>query len=312
MTHLLRYLTIDRLEQIVRDALAAGRPVRSEGARRFILPYQGSCTDPHGVELHSRFQAVHDGQKRPIIVDMAVPCRKCEACRLRRSLMWKDRAEAEYRLWPISIFGTLTFRPEVHYMADAILTSRLRAGGTDWSALTSAEQFAERSKLLGSYVSTWLKTVRWGRRGSRLLKDRPRFSYLIVCEAHDGEFTSAEMRGRPHFHTLFHTDNDGRFIDGNPLQALLSGSDGDFVRKNYRAGNVWRPGVFVVDCAPMRLSWEHGFSKFQWAHDEKTASYLTKYLSKTLDARVRASQGYGLSGSDGKPPAVVDTEPRPS
>lgn len=205
--------------------------------------------------------------------------------------MWKDRAIIEYKRAPMSVFGTLTFRPEVHWHADACITSRLRSGGTDWSALSAAEQFAERSKELGSHVTKWLKVLRWGRDGSR--KNRPQIRYLIVCEAHDGEFTSVEMRGRPHFHVLFHTANDGRLLLGSPAQALIAGDDGDWTARKYRTRSGWKLGVFVKDEAPMRRAWDHGLTKFQWCHNEQTASYLTKYLSKALDARVRASQGYG-------------------
>lgn len=208
--------------------------------------------------------------------------------------MWRDKAIAEYKYWPMSVFGTLTFRPEIHWAADAAIIGRLRAGGTDWSALTAAEQFAERSRELGSHVTKWLKVTRWGFPPRRTLKERPHLRYLLVCEAHDGARTSDEMRMRPHFHILIHDlDNDGRFLAGEPLQALLNGESGDWLQRKFKTRDGWKAGAFVKDTAPMRRAWEHGHTRFQWCHDEKTASYLTKYLSKTLDARVRASQGYG-------------------
>lgn len=294
MTHVVHHIPVERLERIVREAMLNGLPVERYGSRRFIFPYTGSCTNGVGVELHARHSSRHGRKVDPIIIDLIAPCRKCEACMLRRSLMWRDRAITEFKLWPMTLFGTLTFRPELHWQADARIIGRLRAGGTDWSALTAAEQFAERSKELGDHVTKWLKVIRWGRGGKRLLKDRPRLRYLIVCEAHDGARTSDEMRGRPHFHILLHDkDNDGRLVKGNPLECILNGQDGEFIARKYRTRNGWLTGAFVVDDAPMRRAWDSGHSRFQWATDEKSASYLTKYLTKTLDARVRASQGYG-------------------
>lgn len=208
--------------------------------------------------------------------------------------MWRDRAIAEYKQWPMTIFGTMTFRPEIHYLADARLTARLGAGGTDFFALTEAEKFGERSRELGSLVTNWLKVVRHGFPRTRLVKDRPQFRYLIVCEAHDGARTSDEMRGRPHFHCLIHVQaNEGRLFKGSPLQAMLNGADGEWIRKSYQTRNGWKYGVYLIDQASVRTAWQHGLNKFQWCENEQTASYLTKYLSKTLDARVRASQGYG-------------------
>lgn len=43
--------------------------------------------------------------------------------------------------------------------------------------------------------------------------------------------------------------------------------------------------------------WRAGFSKWRLVHDVRQATYLCKYLSKTLAARVRASQGYGKTAS---------------
>lgn len=209
--------------------------------------------------------------------------------------MWRDRAITEFKMWPSSIFGTLTFRPEIHWQADACIISRLRSQGTDWSALTAAEQFGERSKELGSHVTNWLKVIRWGFPRRKLLVDRPHLRYLLVCEAHDGERTSDEMRYRPHFHILIHDlDDDGRFLRGNPLEAITSRmAVGDWIPRKYRTRNGWQIGAFVADDTPMRRAWDLGHTRFQWCHDEKTASYLTKYLSKTLDARVRPSKWYG-------------------
>lgn len=85
--------------------------------------------------------------------------------------------------------------------------------------------------------------------------------YLLVAEEHMG---AGENRGFPHFHILLH--------------------EVDFARP-YRK-------------ALLQSAWPHGFTNFKLASDFKSASYLTKYISKQFsDARVRASLNYG-SGSD--------------
>lgn len=85
-----------------------------------------------------------------------------------------------------------------------------------------------------------------------------RFRYLLVTETHDGERTSDEIRGRPHLHMLLHEF---------PGQAL-----------------------------PKRLleaQWPHGFTSWKLAEGQGAAWYVSKYISKAVDARVRASTGYG-------------------
>lgn len=43
----------------------------------------------------------------------------------------------------------------------------------------------------------------------------------------------------------------------------------------------------------LRRQWHLGFSKWNLVRDERAAGYVTKYLSKSSLARVRASRGYG-------------------
>jgi len=85
-----------------------------------------------------------------------------------------------------------------------------------------------------------------------------RIRYLLVTEIHDGERTSYEMRGRPHLHMLLH----------------------EF------------PGQQV----PKRLlesQWVFGHSSWRLTEGQGAAWYVSKYISKATDARVRASVGYG-------------------
>lgn len=81
-----------------------------------------------------------------------------------------------------------------------------------------------------------------------------RLRYLLVCEAHKS--------GLPHYHMLIHE----RPLAGTVPHRILSNA------------------------------WSLGFERWRLInpHDPKdNPAYLAKYLSKSLSARVRASQGYG-------------------
>jgi len=40
-------------------------------------------------------------------------------------------------------------------------------------------------------------------------------------------------------------------------------------------------------------SWNHGFSQWRLTRDLQAAWYVSKYISKAMDVRTRASIGYG-------------------
>lgn len=65
--------------------------------------------------------------------------------------------------------------------------------------------------------------------------------------------------GLPHYHILVHEDGPLREIPKRILQE----------------------------------QWPHGFTRWKLVEDRRQGAYLTKYLSKTLEARVRASRFYG-------------------
>lgn len=99
----------------------------------------------------------------------------------------------------------------------------------------------------------------------RLRKSGIHFRYLLVMEIHKS--------GLPHYHLLIHE---------------------------------------VLGQEPVRYSdlqtWPHGFSSWKLVTDDgkgKTAHYISKYLSKAAEARVRASVGYGRTSLD------IDTNGKP-
>lgn len=74
----------------------------------------------------------------------------------------------------------------------------------------------------------------------------------------------AHKSGEPHYHLLFHEKNVN-----SPLRYVA-----------------------------LRSFWPHGFTQYKLVVDAKQATYLCKYLSKSLMARVRASQRYGSEAVD--------------
>jgi hypothetical protein len=49
----------------------------------------------------------------------------------------------------------------------------------------------------------------------------------------------------------------------------------------------------------LKTGWSWGFNQYKLVEDGRAASYVTKYLSKDVLARVRASLGYGTSSDIG-------------
>lgn len=65
---------------------------------------------------------------------------------------------------------------------------------------------------------------------------------------------------------------------------------------------------FEVGKRLLQKQWGHGFSHCKLA-DAKSARYVTKYVSKDLECRVRASQRYGRPMDIAKPEASVINAP---
>ena len=85
------------------------------------------------------------------------------------------------------------------------------------------------------------------------------FRYLLVTELHASAKTDAIKYMRPHVHLLVHE------FAGQPIaKRLLDGA------------------------------WMHGFAQWRLVADIRAAWYVSKYISKASDARVRASIDYGL------------------
>lgn len=288
------------LERAVTNALFDGVPVEASGRRRFRLGWEPNCEQPFRWVAYGSRSEYARGSRNPIFVYGSGRCRKCAPCKKARSQMWQIRAMHEFERWPVTLFGTVTMSMDMHYELDArIIQGTRRPDGSfkrppvNIDELSTTELFNARVGVFGDEMQRYLKRIRKGDKFHR-----PSVRYLLVAESHDSERTNMALRGRPHFHLLLHETVPGSLVLGNPRDAFIEGESGEYRLSSYRAGNVWRKGVFVWDDAFLRTQWHFGHTKFQFAENAKAASYLCKYLTKAADARVRASAGYGVVVDD--------------
>jgi len=274
-----KLLSIERLEGLVHRGLAGGwlRPMPWAGEDRFRRHFRADlsmdCEGPYEYTLYGRYDRRND-MGRAIFVTMKTRCRKCEPCRERRSLYWSARAMTEYDRWPSTYMVTLTLRPEVHYYFDAKVHEALRpkhAIEASEGRLAPATLYAYRARVLGAEVTKYLKRVR----------KRAPFRYLLVAEAHKN---AGAVFKRPHFHLLIHEVETGTLVKPHERAA----QDG----MCHTCGRLHYAGE-LCDHAFLRTRWEHGFTKAVLAYDSKSVYYLCKYISKDMQARVRASIDYG-------------------
>jgi len=204
-------------------------------------------------------------------------------------MFWTARAGAEFDMWPRTFLGTFTMSFERHLELDMHvergdpLRQRPRRAIKD---LSERGLFAARCDVFGEHLTDYLKRVRKSL-GSN-------FRYLLIAEAHDSEGTSEEMRGRPHFHILFHEKVAGALVRGSTEQAMLFGKDGEFEKRWVKTRKGWRPHLFATDEAELRTQWQLGHTKFQLCDTSNSAIYVCKYIVKSAGVRPRASQQYGL------------------
>lgn len=178
-----------------------------------------------------------------ISVDVSLPCRKCGPCLASRGREWRLRGEHEIRCAERTWMGTFTLSPQDHWTMRLRASQRLAAGGTDFFALTEAEQWAEHHSEISKEITKYFKRLR--RNTGAPLR------YMLVAESHKS--------GLPHYHALIHERDKG-------LPLLHSA---------------------------LEREWKFGYSKFKLVRDISSARYVAKYLSKSADARIRASIGYG-------------------
>lgn len=143
---------------------------------------------PDRRRTRDRYITVKPGTKIPLVLTMALPCRKCDRCRARRQRRWSARARAETRSSVRTWFGTLTMRPDAHMTMLSRARVRLAHQGVDFDKLPFGEQFIERHKESSVELTKYLKRVR--------KESGAKIRYLMVAEHHKS--------GLPHYHLLVH------------------------------------------------------------------------------------------------------------
>ncbi len=220
-------------------------------------------------------------------LELDTRCRRCPPCLEARKLLWRGRARSEIAQAARTWFGTLTCTPQFQVLAQYRASLRLSKSGIKWDDLNREEQFAERVSEISPEITKWLKRVR--KQASVALRQKARdddgceatkgkrcschrladftvtLKYLLVVEEHTG---GGAHHGLPHFHLLIHECNVDRPVRHSVLKAK------------------WTLGItdFVLIPSP-----EDGGNKF--------ANYVTKYLTKSILCRARASLKYGRSSA---------------
>lgn len=289
------------MQNFVRDGIRAGvcqLRGSSGGTARWFYNAAGGCWSPvciHYVGRSGVFAGASTVTKWGVARERSAGqghrvvalfgCRACEWCKVGRSLRWTKRAEVETANAACTWLGTVTLSPFHHARLDALCARLAHKRGEDLSAWTAEKLLKKRIETFSWWLTRWLKRVReyeWRRRCAYApwAQDcneppRPHFSYLLVAEEHRSERTSTTMVGRPHFHLLIH----------EPLPFELVAQHEYYTTAKGR--------VRVCDGALLRAQWKLGFTQFELCRDERSASYLCKYLAKDAEWRVRSSLRYG-------------------
>ena len=261
-------------------ALAAGGHIvhLSDGkpSRTVFHNVAGNCQRPVTVLDWGRVE-VKNGRTRTIsgsgtatnFMEREVPCRKCDNCLKRRGHHWWMRALAEHRNAARTWMGTLTLDPAYLARGLDVCRDNMRKQGLDYDALGASDKFGQLDKLVFAEFQKRVKLLRKN-------TDAP-FRYLAVTEVHTGGGLYTELRV-PHWHVLLHETDPAR-----PLRY-----DADLLGRRRVTVGGKRKWEKIRD--PF---WLVGFQDWDLKPDPKDAAYVCKYLTKSLDARVRASLRYG-------------------
>lgn len=240
----------------------------------------GNCLNPQNTVLRSRPETKNSASRvvaksdEVRIADLQVACRRCEKCLARREAHWRLRALYECGLGIRTWMVTLTLDPSELAHALAICRVNMKCQGLDYDELPEEDRFQQLDRVFYAKFQKRLKLLR---------KAGPEFRYLAVTEVHNGEGVYADMRV-PHWHVLFHETNPSK-----PLRYDLDWK-GSWKREIGPDGKT--RAVPIAHSKDWRPFWPYGFWEAKLKPADE-ATYVCKYLSKDMLARVRASIGYG-------------------
>lgn len=287
---------IDRWAQTALRAYSQGAVVRSASRLYWDVAGNGrlACHKPVTREFVGRKPARMSPDMKHAkvitesrVLELDVRCRRCHACLEHRKLYWRALARNEIAGAARTWFATLTVDPQHQVQAAYRAGIRLAKSGIDFDSLDREKQFAERVAEIAPEITKWLKRVR--KEASVNLRQKARdldgctasrgkscrchklfaytvpLRYLLVVEEHTG---GGAHHGLPHFHLLIHELDD----------------------------------KYPVRHEVLASQWKLGNTRFKLVDaDEgekrKFANYVTKYLTKSILCRARASQKYGQTGA---------------
>lgn len=275
----------DALRRFVYKAIVGGA-VR-QGPHRHVWNIAGDCVSPVWVEHSSKGEVIGFAPKgcipwdddlvapfdpiretvpgravNPHVLHTAVPCRKCERCLKRRGRLWRNRSQDEIGYAVRSWFVTLTLNASSRWRCKALAMARLLEAGVVFNELSPRERFEEVNREMQRAFTKYVKRLRAPRtverRGQKVRLPGSKFRYFAVTEAHKD--------GTPHLHVVFH-----ELLGGTLTKEQLQTEWG---------GEPWHLGF----AKPVLIDETRAFNG---------ACYLTKYLSKEMLGRPRASLKYG-------------------
>lgn len=243
----------DRAYRLAQRAMAAG--ARRTGVRSFHWDISGNCQSPVRWVYEGRPSGRHIEVRPGTDAPIWIEIdRRCRKCDNCRTMRSNLwKMRAQSELRRASRTWFSTLTLAPEYQVQLTARCRLEAGQQGIDF--DAQSDAERFAQRVSLL---------GREVTKYLKrvrknSGASFRYLVVFEQHDSEETSPEYRGLPHVHLLIHE------LDlAEP------------VRKKH-----------------LKQAWHLGFTSHELAKDGRAAFYVSKYISKAMLVRVRASIGYG-------------------
>lgn len=220
----------------------------------------GKCSNPREVRLEARKDPREDFyDERPIHTQISVRCRQCPNCLRFRAWQWRERAKREIALAERTWFGTITLSETEQLKALYRAQLGAKRRGVVWDHPVE-RAYGESLVDYERRCSLW--------RFARIVRAiAPEITkWLKRVRKESGAklrfllVAEAHKSGRPHFHILIN-----EAVGSSPI------------RKRTLDGQ-----------------WKLGFTQFRLvAEGDKAAAYVTKYLTKSVLARVRASIRYG-------------------
>lgn len=179
---------------VARLIIKSGQPlIPRQMAYRWDLSRGCSC--PKEVTYVGR---PADGQNKRVTIGpgtahtleltVETPCRRCDTCQARRAKHWSARAYTECMEATRTWFGTLTVRPDEHFLASVRATAEARRRGWKWEEMTDEQQFLLLHDQHSREITLYFKRLR--------KQTGVQVRYIAVVERHES--------GLPHYHLLIH------------------------------------------------------------------------------------------------------------